>query len=51
VTPGRTSIAQDIYTLGEIAAKMLIQQIKGEILRDDHVMIEPSLIVRETTKE
>ncbi|MEK4629175.1 MAG: LacI family DNA-binding transcriptional regulator [Solibacillus sp.] len=51
VTPGLTTVAQNIYALGETATKMLIQQIKGDVLAQEHVVIEPKLIVRETTKE
>lgn len=51
VTPGLTTIAQNIYALGETATNMLIKQIKGETLEQEHVTIKPSLLVRETTKE
>lgn len=51
VTPGLTTVAQNIYALGEAATKMLVQQINGETLQHKHITIEPSLIIRETTKE
>ncbi|AWE07080.1 transcriptional regulator [Lysinibacillus sp. 2017] len=51
VTPGLTTVAQNIYALGEAATKMLVQQINGETLKQKHITIEPSLIIRETTKE
>ena len=51
VTPSLTTVAQNIYALGEAATKMLVQQIKGEPLLEKHITIEPNLIVRGTTKE
>lgn len=51
VTPSLTTVAQNIYVLGEAATNMLVQQIKGEPLLNKHITIEPKLIVRGTTKE
>ena len=51
VTPGLTTIAQDIYALGETAANMLVTLIKGEILQQEQEMIATKLVIRETTKE
>ena len=51
VTPSLTTVAQNIYALGEAATNMLVQQIKGEPLLEKHITIEPKLIVRGTTKE
>ena len=51
VTPGLTTIAQDIYALGETAATMLVGLIKGETLQQQHQMIATKLVIRETTKE
>ncbi len=51
VTPGLTTIAQDIYALGETAANMLVTLIKGETLQQEHQMIATKLVIRETTKE
>ena len=51
LTPTLTTIAQDIYALGEKATQMLIQQIHGEQLEAIHVNIAPKLVVRNSTKE
>jgi LacI family transcriptional regulator len=51
VTPSLTTIAQNIYALGEAATQMLVKQIKGQPLNEKHITIEPKLIVRGTTKE
>ena len=51
LTPTLTTIAQDIYGIGEKATEMLIQQINGEPLEQIHVSIAPELVVRNSTKE
>lgn len=51
VTPSLTTVDQNIYQLGETAVKMLMAIIEGENVDNEHVMIEPSLIVRDSTKE
>ena len=37
VTPSLTTVAQNIYALGEAATNMLVQQIKGEPLLEKHI--------------
>lgn len=51
VTPSLTTVDQNIYQLGETAVKMLLKIIEGQELDKEHVMIAPSLIVRDSTKE
>ena len=51
VTPSLTTVAQNIYQLGETAVNMLLEIINGETLENEHVTITPSLIVRDSTKE
>ena len=51
VTPSLTTVAQNIYVLGETATNMLVRQIEGKPLLKKHITIEPKLIVRGTTKE
>ena len=51
VTPGLTTVAQNIYQLGETAVDMLLKIINGETLDNEHVAITPRLIVRDSTKE
>ncbi len=51
VTPSLTTVDQNIYQLGETAVKMLLNIIKGKSVDNEHVIIDPSLIVRDSTKE
>jgi LacI family transcriptional regulator len=51
VTPGLTTVAQNIYQLGETATELLIQQIEGKTLLNLSKCIEPQLYIRETTRE
>ncbi len=51
ITPAITTVAQNIYALGESATKMLIRLIRGESLVQEHVTIAPNLVIRQTTKE
>ena len=51
VTPSLTTVAQNIYQLGETAAKLLIQQIEGQKLPQTSICIDPELIIRETTRK
>lgn len=51
VTPSLTTVAQNIYKLGETATMMLLDQIEGHEVITQNVEIQPQLIVRHTTKE
>ncbi len=51
VTPGLTTVAQNIYQLGETATEMLIQQIEGKPILNFSKCIEPQLYIRETTRK
>ncbi|MEL4024755.1 LacI family DNA-binding transcriptional regulator [Lysinibacillus endophyticus] len=51
VTPSLTTVAQDIYRLGERATQILIEQIEGKSTNSFSEQIEPQLLIRETTKE
>lgn len=51
VTPSLTTVAQNIYELGQTAAKLLIQQIEGQTLKQKSICIDPELIIRETTRK
>ncbi|MDN4493780.1 LacI family DNA-binding transcriptional regulator [Ureibacillus aquaedulcis] len=51
VTPSLTTVAQNIYQLGQTAAKLLIKQIEGHKLTQESVCIDPELIIRETTRK
>ena len=51
VTPSLTTVAQNIYQLGQSATKLLIKQIEGQTLTETSVCIDPELIIRETTRK
>lgn len=51
LTPSLTTIAQNIYKLGETATEILIQQIEGKQLNSQKICIDPELVVRSTTRK
>ena len=46
--PPLTTVHQPIYQIGEMVCKMLIKLILGEMLEQNHILLKPSLIVRES---
>jgi len=48
--PPLTSIRQPIYEIGTRLCRMLIKLIKGESLDERHIILEPTLVVRESGK-
>ncbi|QHJ72162.1 LacI family DNA-binding transcriptional regulator [Planococcus halotolerans] len=50
LTPALTTIAQDIYKMGAIAARVLIKQIEGQPIENFMNEIPVNLVVRGTTK-
>ena len=51
VSPELTTICQDIYTIGKEATEMLLKQIDGEAMKQQTVIVDTKLIVRETTRK
>jgi len=49
IQPPLTSIRQPIYEIGTRLCQMLIQRIQGEHLVEQHVILEPALVVRESS--
>jgi DNA-binding LacI/PurR family transcriptional regulator len=47
--PRLTTIRQPLHEMGELAAERLLQKISGSGGNDDSVIIQPELIVREST--
>ncbi|MCL7453006.1 MAG: LacI family transcriptional regulator [Anaerolineae bacterium] len=47
--PTLTTMRQPIYDIGRQVCSMLIQLIQGEVLTKRHVLLQPTLIVREST--
>ncbi|ATP41422.1 transcriptional regulator [Solibacillus sp. R5-41] len=50
-SPSLTTIAQNIYEMGELAAEKLIMQIEGKENIIEHIKIAPQLILRESTRK
>ncbi|WP_369821931.1 LacI family DNA-binding transcriptional regulator [Sporosarcina sp. P33] len=50
LTPGLTTVAQDLYKIGATAARMLIKLIEGQELTEREVLIPAELLIRETTR-
>jgi len=50
ISPPLTTIAQPIYQMGELAAKLLIQRIEGTPIAAVHHELTVEIIERETTK-
>jgi DNA-binding LacI/PurR family transcriptional regulator len=50
VQPSLSSIRQPIYEVGVLLCRMLIRLIQGEPLPQPHVLLEPTLVVRESSR-
>ena len=48
-TPPLTTVRQPIYDIGRRVCYMLIQIIRGEELAERHVLLQPELVVRESS--
>ena len=46
--PPLTTVHQPVYKIGWMVTEMLIKIINGEMLEDEHIILEPSLIVRQS---
>lgn len=51
VSPGLTTVAQNIYKMGAYATRMLIKMIEKTTLTEKHVIVPAELIVRGTTRK
>ncbi len=49
-TPALTTIHQPKYEMGQEAARLLLQQIRNQDCTCQHITLEPTLVVRETTR-
>jgi LacI family transcriptional regulator len=47
--PPLTTVRQPIYEIGRTICRMLVQLIRGEELEECHVLLQPELVVREST--
>jgi LacI family transcriptional regulator len=47
--PALTTVRQPIYHIGTMICSMLIQVIHGEKLAERHILLEPTLVVRESS--
>ena len=50
LTPGLTTVAQDIYKMGALATRMLIKLIEGIELEEKEIQVPVELIIRGTTR-
>ena len=48
ITPGLTTINQPAYETGELATNMLLKRITGKDVSDNQIILEPSLIIRDS---
>lgn len=48
-SPPLSSIRQPVVEAGELVINMLLQKIRGETLAERHVLLKPTLIVRESS--
>lgn len=48
LSPPLTSVSQPIEKLGELAVAMLLGQLEGDPVSPPHVVLEPTLVVRES---
>ncbi|MBL6981606.1 MAG: LacI family DNA-binding transcriptional regulator [Anaerolineales bacterium] len=47
--PSLTTIHQPIYQIGDMVCEMLIRRIKEESIEAEHTLLEPKLVIRETS--
>jgi DNA-binding LacI/PurR family transcriptional regulator len=50
VHPPLTTVRQPIYEIGQRICRMLIQLLQGHTLEERHVLLQPELVVRESTE-
>ena len=46
-----TTVAQPRNQMGKLAAEMLIDQIQNKDITEHHIMLEPKLVVRRSTRK
>jgi LacI family transcriptional regulator len=47
--PSLTTVHQPIYQIGSMVCEMLIQLIRGEELKEKHILLKPALIARQSS--
>jgi len=47
--PPLTTVHQPIYQIGEMVCEMLIKQIRGEKLEQEQILLQPSLMIRQSS--
>ena len=50
LTPGLTTVAQDVYKMGALATRMLIKLIEEIELEEKEIQVPVELIIRGTTR-
>ena len=46
--PPLTTVHQPVYTIGRMVCEMLIKRIRGEFLKDEQIILKPSLVIRQS---
>jgi DNA-binding LacI/PurR family transcriptional regulator len=47
--PPLTTVHRSIYQLGHPACQLIISQLRGEALASKNIVIEPSLVIRQSS--
>ena len=47
--PTLTTVRQPAHRLGQLMGEMLVTLVRGEPLAERHVLIQPSLVIRQST--
>jgi LacI family transcriptional regulator len=47
--PPLTTVDQPIYQIGSMVCEMLVHLMKGELLEEEHILLKPELIVRQSS--
>jgi hypothetical protein len=47
--PPLTTLHQPVYQIGEKVCEMLIQRLAGATLKEDHIILRPRLVIRQSS--
>jgi LacI family transcriptional regulator len=47
--PPLTTVQQPVYRIGGVVCEMLIKRIQGEEIQEEHIILKPSLVVRQSS--
>jgi LacI family transcriptional regulator len=49
--PPLTTVHQPIYKIGRMVCEMLIKRIQGETPKPAHILLQPSLVIRQSCRK